>query len=146
MAGLVIFIILGWRGYGAHREDRCRCSPTELLGFGNDSRQVEPKLIREIGLVEQDYGARPAFTGQGEIALDPTRVVVSIQPADDKQHVNVGGKHLFESGLTRLFAREPGSPLEHADNGWRIAAKDHPIAHARPLASVFVRAFVPKLS
>ena len=70
-------------------------SGTEKLGAGDDGFEVEGKLGGKVGFVEQDDGARAAFRGHDQIALDAAGVVVAIEAADDEQDVNVCGKDLL---------------------------------------------------
>jgi hypothetical protein len=55
-------------------------------GPGKNVREVLP----EVGLVEDDDRAGPAGPGGRQVALDPPKVEIAVEPADEEDGVDVG--------------------------------------------------------
>ena len=62
------------------------------------------RVVRQVGLVQDDDRSRPGAPGQREIALEPARVQVVVERGDDEQRVDVRRQHLLTGGSV---ARRP---------------------------------------
>ena len=111
-----------------HRHHRRRAG--DCRGF----RQSRGHVGAQVALVQHHHRVGAAFHAQGQVALQPAKVEIAVQSADQEHQVDVGGDRLLVFPPPGRAPREQRAPRQHSfdDRLFRIDhARGHPIAHHR---------------
>ena len=82
-------------------------------GEGADLVHADLRIVDEIRLVQHDHRRGAALPGDDQIALEPARIEVVIEAADEKYRVDIGRDDLFLGGIAGRAAREAAGPGEN---------------------------------
>src|SRR5579883_16847 len=110
-------------------------------GPGAHSQYTRPQLFpsrsralleigAQIGLIQYHHRPSTTLSRHHQVTLQPPRVVIVIESADNEQHVHVRRQHLFARRTPRLFSREPGAPRQDLDDDL-LPVQPHPVTHTR---------------
>ena len=96
-------------------------------------RHRDRHLRGEVGLREDDDRLGAAVPGRRQEPLEPAEVRLPVEPGDDEEDVDVGGKHLLHGGPAGRLADDRRPPFEHGLNGYgsRSRLERDPVAYDR---------------
>ena len=96
-----------------------------------DLVDVSRRIVDEVRLVQHDDRRGAALPRDDQVALDPPRIEIAVEAADEKHDVDVGGDDLFFGGIAGRAAREAAEPRQDGVDA-RVAVRDglddHPVA------------------
>jgi hypothetical protein len=91
-----------------------------------DLEQLRGRILCSVELVDDDYRARPAVPGRGQIPLEPPWVEVEAERSHEEHRVDVGRYDLCHGPLPRLLARERGTSRQDSLDHRLAFAVDRP--------------------
>ncbi len=98
------------------------------------------RILDEVGLVQDDNRRGATLPRHDEVALDPPRVEIAVEAADQKHDVDVGGDDLFLRGVAGGATREAAEARQHGMDA-RVAVSDglddHPVADGGKIRAGF---------
>ena len=123
---------------GTRQDTRAQGPPQRTRGRFRPCLDV----ARHVRFVQHHDGSRPAVGRHEQVALDPSRVEITVQTGHKKHGVDVGGDDLLFGWIAGRAPREPASARKHAQrfgchrNVRQLRATQSPMAgkSARPEA------------
>jgi hypothetical protein len=105
------------------------CASSANTGTPGDVRQrrgLRLRVVALVGLGQHHHRRGPATAHQQQVALDPARIEILVQPAGDEHRVDVGRDHLLVVMLAGGRALDRAAARQQRDDA--PAFEQHPVA------------------